>query len=91
MQIVELRVDSPEAIREHVASVLCTLENLQVDYFPLTERTLAREGGVCGVLFSLHGPRQLQLTAVWEIDRNVIWFYNASGQRFQKTHLQNSV
>lgn len=84
----DLRFESRETVRQYVHQVLCQTENLEPDCFPLSERELARPNGHCGTLFCLHGPRQLQLTAIWEVDRNVVWFYNAVGERFRKTRLQ---
>lgn len=78
---------SHESIRQYVNQKLCELENLEPDHFPLSERTLERAGSPCGVMFVLHGPRQLQVSAVWEIDRNQIWFYNAIGERCHQTQL----
>lgn len=80
-------LSSHESIRQYVNQKLCELENLEPDHFPLSERTLERAGSPCGVMFVLHGPRQLQVSAVWEIDRNQIWFYNAIGERCHQTQL----
>lgn len=90
MRTENARFDSYESVRQYIHRVLCRLENLELDHFPLTERTLERAGRPCGVLFVLHGPRQLQVSAVWENERNVIWFYNSVGQRCQKTQLRES-
>lgn len=84
-------LNSYESVRQYVNRTLCDLENLEPHHFPLSERTLQRAGSPCGVMFVLHGPRQLQVSAVWEIDRNVIWFYNAIGQRCQQKQLEQPV
>ncbi len=91
MRTHDERLDSHDSVRHYVNGVLCQIENLELNHFPLAERTLDRAGNPCGVLFVLHGPRQLQVSAVWEIDRNVIWFYNSTGERCQKTQLRQPV
>jgi hypothetical protein len=91
MRTHDARLKDHHQVREHVNQILCELEDLEPDHFPLSERPLERAGRTCGVLFVLHGPRQLQLSAIWEMERNVIWFYNAVGQRCQKTQLDGNV
>ncbi len=91
MRTSDVRLENHQQVRNHVNQILCELEDLEPNHFPLSERKLARAGQTCGVLFVLHGPRQLQLTAIWEMERNVIWFYNAVGQRCQKTQLGGNV
>jgi hypothetical protein len=88
VQIDQQQLETPASVSQFVHQVLCEAENLERDHFPLAWRTLANASGPCGMLFCLHGPRQMQLTAVWEIERNVIWFYNSRGERFRKTLLR---
>ena len=90
MRTREEQLEDPQAVRTHVNEVLCELEDLEPDHFPLSERTLERNGQACAAMFVLHGPRQLQVTAVWEWERGVIWFYNAIGERCAKTQLQST-
>lgn len=82
--------DNHQAIRDHINHVLCELENLEPNHFELSERVLQRSGVPCAVLFVLHGPRQLQVSAVWEWDRGVVWFYNAVGKRCRKTQIEDN-
>lgn len=91
MRTNDQRLADHYQVRHHVNQVLCELEDLEPNHFPLSERKLEQGGRACGVLFVLHGPRQLQVSAIWELDRGVIWFYNAVGKRCQKTQLQGSV
>jgi hypothetical protein len=88
MRTHDERLDNHDSVRHYINRNLCQLENLEPDHFPISERTLQRAGCPCGVLFVLHGPRQLQVSAVWEMERNVIWFYDSTGQRCQKTRLR---
>ncbi len=91
MRTLDERLETHDSVRHHVNHALCELENLEPDHFPLTERTLQQAGCPCGVLFVLHGPRQLQVSAVWEVERNVIWFYDSKGERCLKTQLRKPV
>ena len=87
MRTEELRFEDNQSVQQHVNRTLCELENLEVDHFPLSERTLHRGGEACAVMFVLHGPRQLQVTAVWELASGTIWFYNSIGVRCKKTQI----
>jgi hypothetical protein len=77
-------------LRDLVHRRLCDQEFLEPSVFPLTERILVRRGKPCGIFFSLHGPRSVRLTAIWETSGNRILFYNSAGERFQETRLVES-
>ena len=81
------RLEDLSAIRRYVSETLCEKDQLEANYFPLSEQVLVRGGAPCGVYFCLHGPRSLCLTAVWETDSNTILFYGSRGERFRKTQL----
>lgn len=78
---------SLEDLRDYVNETLCEHHQLQNDAFEMTERVLRRAGTPCGIFFCLHGPRAVKFTAIWETDRNCIWFYGPTGERFLKTQL----
>ena len=69
-------------LREFVIDTLCRTDRLVPNQFPLTEQILLRRGRPCGILYTLHGPRTVVLSAIWETDRNTILFYDSSGVRF---------
>lgn len=81
------RLDDLYEIRRYVNETLCKKDQLETNHFPLSERVLVRSGTPCGILFCLHGPRALRLTAIWEMDSNTILFYSSRGERFCKTQL----
>ncbi len=54
----------------------------------MTERILTRSGKPCGIYFSLHGPRSVKLTAIWETEKNTVLFYASTGERFGRTSLE---
>lgn len=74
-------------LRRYVADTLGSFELLQVDQCRVTERHLYRGGTPCGVHFSLHGPRAVCLTAIWERDQNSVLFYGSCGRRLHRTAL----
>jgi hypothetical protein len=84
MSTEQSRFDDLASIRRFVTETLCEKDQLEENYFPLSERILVRGGSPCGVYFCLHGPRSLRLTAIWEMDSNTILFYGSRGERFRK-------
>lgn len=68
-------------LENFVHRTLCQHEQLETHAFPLTARPLARGGEFCGIFFCLHGPRSVKITAIWDFQRNTIFFYGADGQR----------
>lgn len=75
-------------LRAFVHQTLCEKENLVRDQFRMREMELRRNGQSCGIQFSLFGPRQVRLSAVWASDKNQLYFYDAAGVRFQKVQLR---
>ena len=71
-------------LRAYVHHTLCEKENLLPDQFVMTETTLTRRQRPCGLQFCLQGPRSVRLGAIWEADRNTIYFYDAQGARYRK-------
>jgi hypothetical protein len=74
-------------LRNYVHKALCEKENLLADQFRLTEMQLSRRGRDCGLQFSIHGPRQIRLGAIWAADHNMLYFYDARGVRYRKARL----
>ena len=70
-----------EHLREVIHQTLCDIGQLESSQFPLNERPLTRGGDPCGVLFSVNGPRQVTLTAVWDTMKNKLFLYDSSGSR----------
>ncbi len=74
-------------LKQFVSRTLCQLNDFEDGIFQVTERILVRCGKKCGILFCLHGPRSVKLTAVWEMASNTIIFYGSTGEKVQKTVL----
>lgn len=51
----------------------------------MSERPLTSAGKLRGWHFCLHGPRQLRLTAIWDVESSVILYYGSQGERFLTT------
>lgn len=74
-------------LKSYVYETLCKLNELELGAFEITERPLVRRNEPCGVHFCLHGPRNVKLTAIWEMDANTILFFGSNGSRIQRTSL----
>ena len=68
---------------------LCRKENLLEESFRTRMMVLRKSGELCGLQFSLQGPRCVKLSAVWAADQNVVYFYDTQGQRYRKERLPN--
>ncbi|MGH7199989.1 MAG: hypothetical protein ACREJB_05250 [Planctomycetaceae bacterium] len=75
-------------LRSFVHRTLCEKENLLPDQFTMTEMQLFKRSRVCGLQFSLHGPRSVRLGAIWARDHNTVYLYDAGGQRYRKIHVR---
>jgi len=76
-----------DELRAFIHKTLCQRENILEDQFGLTVTALFRSGGNCGLHFCLRSPRSVRLEAIWVLDRNTIYFYDARGTRFLKVQL----
>ena len=76
-------------LRSYIHQTLCEKENLLADQFAMSEMQLTRRGRDCGLQFSLQGPRSVRLGAIWAADHNMIYFYDAQGERYAKVRLRH--
>lgn len=81
------RIWSLDDLSDYVNEILCHHEQLETGCFQLTRRTLYRNDRPCGIYFCLHGPRQVRLSAIWASDRNTLFFYRATGERYHTVRL----
>lgn len=84
-------VRSLNDLREFIHSILCQKENLVPDQFRMRETGLVVRGRSCGLQFSLRGPRSVRLGAIWAADQNMLYFYDARGQRYLKLRLKQRI
>ncbi len=87
MRTDSIELSNLQQLRQFVSHTLCHQNDIEEGIFQVTERVLTKCGEICGILFCLHGPRSVKLTAVWETINNSILFYGSSGEKFQKTVL----
>jgi hypothetical protein len=80
-------VHTVEDFRQFNHKILCEKENLLADQLGMTEFPLIRGGELCGLHFSLRGPRNVRLGAIWAADQNVVYLYDARGSRYGKLRL----
>lgn len=90
MMVCALTVDGLEALRAYVRRTLCEINHLSEESAALHESRLVRKGRACGLMFSVRGPRLDVYTAVWEVERNAVFFYDSRGERSQITQLVDS-
>ena len=76
-----------DELRLYIYRMLCEPDRLELHAFPLTQRVLVRNDRPCGMYYCLHGPRAVKFSAIWDAVRNVVIFYNATGERFHLTRL----
>ena len=91
MAAVADTISTIDELRDFVHLTLCAKENLVEDQFQLKERDLKKLGKPCGLQFSLFGPRQVRLSAVWASNRNVLYFYDTRGTRYLKVQLRRRI
>jgi len=87
MSNATINVNSLDVLRNYVHERLCRHENLVAEQFGLDVTPLTRKGALCGLQFSLRGPRSVRLGAVWAADHNLLYLYDARGERFHKETL----
>lgn len=87
MQEVDQAIESFAELHTYVHHTLCESENLLSDQFQTQRSPLIAKEKVCAIEYSLRGPRSLRLAAIWAADQNVIYFYNARGERHLKVKL----
>ncbi len=78
-------------LKDHIHTALCEKENLIPEQFPLDAEPMHRADRFCGFAFTLFGPRQIRLNAIWAADVNTVYFYDARGVRYESLRLPQVV
>ncbi len=85
-------IASLDDLKYYVYETLCRDHELLMNAFPTTETLLKRgqkqDSPSCGIMFCLHGPRAVKMTAIWERQKNRVLFYGPSGRRYLQVNLQ---
>lgn len=84
-------IETLDDLRAFVHAELCKSENLLAEQFHTQSQPLFIKGQLCGMEFSLQGLRAIRLGAIWAADQNVIFFYNAKGERNLKIKLARRI
>lgn len=74
-------------LRNFVEETICRLQLLLRGSFQFSQRTLVRQGQPCGLHFTLQGPRSVQYSAIWDVKRHTVLFYDSTGERFHRCEL----
>lgn len=80
-----------DQLRSFVQTKLCEKENLLIEQSRLRQAPLVKQGKFCGYQFSVQGPRQVRLGAVWASDHNDVYFYDTRGNRYHKVRLPEQI
>ncbi|HUE14770.1 MAG TPA: hypothetical protein VMR25_11440 [Planctomycetaceae bacterium] len=57
----------------------------------MSQLPLTRRDELCGLQLCLRGPRNVRLGAIWVADRNLVYLYDARGERYAKLRLTNQL
>ena len=78
-----------EELKYFIYQTLCQDHELLMNAFPMTETVLRRGADPsCGMMFCLHGPRAVKMTAIWEKRTSRVLFYGPSGRRYMQVELK---
>lgn len=83
-------INTLEDLRDFVHQTICDQNELVVGAFQFDERILVRGGKPCGLQFTLRGPRAVHFSAIWDVARGMVLFYDCSGDRSHQTYLIGS-
>lgn len=81
MMSASLHQERLQTIREFVREEICEKNQLEKNAFHMSERVLVKKGEPCGFFFCVYGPRSVRLTAVWDLHRGSVFFYDSLGRR----------
>lgn len=70
-----------QTVKEFVRTELCEKNHLEKDAFQMGETVIKKKGETCGIYFCIYGPRNVRLTAVWDLQSNSVYFYDSLGRR----------
>jgi hypothetical protein len=73
-----------------VHQVLCDKDAIDQTQAPLFRTPLRKGSRVCGMMFHVKGPYQMQTSAVWSADDDRVIFYDSCGTRFRELRLSES-
>lgn len=82
-----IRLRTLDDLQRHVHQELCASENLLPEQFVTRAQPLFARGELRAVEYTLLGLRSVRLGAIWAADQNVLYFYNAKGERDRKVKL----
>lgn len=74
-------------LRDLIEGTICDRQLLLLGSFEVSEKVLVRHGQPCGIHYTLDGPRSVQYSAIWDLSRQTILFYDSAGERFHRCQL----
>lgn len=85
-----ISVSTLDDLRDFVQRTICDEKQLLFGAFEFSEKVLMRHGRPCSMHFFLCGPRAVQFSAIWDVSRRTLLFYDCDGQRFCVSQLNDS-
>ena len=80
-------ISTLDDLRAFVQETICEQKHLLLGAFQFHEKILVRHGRPCSMHFFLSGPRAVQFSAIWDVARKTLFFYDCNGERFHMVHL----
>ncbi len=80
-------ISTLDDLRAFVEETICEQKHLLLGAFQFHEKILVRNGRPCSMHFFLSGPRAVQFSAIWDVARKSLFFYDCNGERFHMVHL----
>ena len=78
--------DLPQ-LRHAVSDGMCSIGDFEPGAFQITERLLIKAGEACGIHFCLHGPRNVKISAVADLNKRQLLYYGTDGHRVQQQQI----
>jgi hypothetical protein len=84
-------INSYSDLKQFIYATLCSDHRLLQNSFSTTETVIKRGKNVfCGMMFCLNGPRAVKFTAIWEKEKNQVFFYGADGKRYRQARMSET-
>jgi hypothetical protein len=87
MSLAVIACAALEDLAALIHQVLCDKDAIDLTQAPLFRTPLRKGSRVCGMMFHVKGPYQLQTSAVWSADDDRVIFYDSCGIRFHEVRL----
>lgn len=84
---VVVAAGSLDELEKLVHRTLCAKDHLDPQQTPMRRTCIRRGGRVCGLCFTVQGPRLLTSQAIWVCPEHRVLCYDSAGMRFLELRL----